>query len=475
MPPSLSPVSLNAFSPRCLWVRALLYGFLFGGSLLLAVPRSPYTGLLLLGIYLALFLGSAPRAYLVALGVGVTLYLLAGRRLAHALPDPVGFVSLLLPAAGVFLGGTLRRHFSPRLLTRVLLGALCLLFLIQGALSFPGSLTREPRAETYDYDPYFFLRVFYLEDAEHLSYYEAAGQAMIDDARFETPHANLAGWRTPVLTGLWSALFSSGGQIMVAFLLLSGAAMVGGYVLATRLSDRTTALVVPAMFAQYYLASLSTLHCLSYEVWAGFFALGAALLWYARRDKAGLACAFAAAAIREWFVSALIGGLACHLRGRRFREAALWGGALLLVLGIYALNLFLAWRYLEGAGVEATTGTAGRLGQGGPLFILYTLQFNAAFWVHEYVFPYLVFFLGLLGSAALIRRQEYFLPSLILVPLLFFLVTGSGHRPGDPYGMDVYYSGAFLPFLMIAACVAGEVFRRRSAAPAVVTSRQTGG
>jgi hypothetical protein len=76
------------------------------------------------------------------------------------------------------------------------------------------------------------------------------------------------------------------------------------------------------------------------------------------------------------------------------------------------------------------------------------------------VFSYLVFFLGLLGSAVLVARREYYLPSLILVPLVFFLFTGSGHRPGDPYGMDVYYSGAFLPFAMIATCAAGSLLER---------------
>lgn len=335
------------------------------------------------------------------------------------------------------------------------------MFLIQGALTYPTSLGREPRPETYDYDPYFFMQVFYLVDAHDMGFYEAYGQAVRDDARFDQPVSNLAGWRNPVLTRLWTILFDSGHQIIVAFFLIASLSMVAGFALATRLSDRTTALVVPAMFAEYYLASLKTLHFVAYEVWAGFFALGAVLLVYSRRDKAGLLFAVMAAAIREWFVSALIGGIVGHVQRRRWRDAAVWGAALVLVMGLYALNLWLAWRYLRTAGVEASPGAAGRLWQGGPLFILYTLQFNAVFYAHEYVVPYLIFFLGLVGCAALIRRREYYLPSLVLVPLLFFLFTGSGHQPGDPYGMDVYYSGAFLPFVMIAACCAGQILRPR--------------
>ena len=64
----------------------------------------------------------------------------------------------------------------------------------------------------------------------------------------------------------------------------------------------------------------------------------------------------------------------------------------------------------------------------------------------------------LVGCAALIRSRDYYLPTLVLVPLGFFMFTGSGHVPGDPYGMDVYYSIAFLPFAMIAACCAGQIF-----------------
>lgn len=82
-----------------------MYGFLFGGSVLLSAPVQPYAGLALLGIYVALFLRRAPRAYLVAAVLGVALYLLARRRVAHPIPDPVGVLTLLLAPAGVLVGG----------------------------------------------------------------------------------------------------------------------------------------------------------------------------------------------------------------------------------------------------------------------------------------------------------------------------------------------------------------------------------
>ncbi len=194
-------------------------------------------------------------------------------------------------------------------------------------------------------------------------------------------------------------------------------------------------------------------------MWAGFFAMAAATLFAYGLRLPALPFALGAAAIREWFVSALLAGTAALGQRRRWLAAGAWVAGLLAVLGYYAFNLWRAKQYLATQHVAPSTGTQGRLLQGGPLFVLYTLQFNARFYAHVYVVPYAVFFLGLAGAAALIRRRELYVPTLLLVPVLFFLLTGSGAKPGDPYGDDVYYSGAFLPFAMVAACCAGQLFR----------------
>ena len=150
------------------------------------------------------------------------------------------------------------------------------------------------------------------------------------------------------------------------------------------------------------------------------------------------------------------------------RWALVWAGGLVLVLVAYALNVWRAREYLLSMGVRPSSGQGGRVGGGGPLFVLYTLQFNARLYAHTYVVPYLAFFLGLAGCAALLRRRQPFVPVLVLVPLAFFMVVGSGHRPGDPYGMDVYYSGAFLPFTIIAATCAEQLLRSRRTGSATV-------
>ncbi len=442
-------------------VRATAYGFLFAAALLRVTPWPPFLSLLLLGIMIALLLPRTLYAGLLSLALGTVMFSLADTWYPGFFASGQHYLALLFAPGCTLATSALLRRIRLKHLAYGLMVILCVIFLIQGFQALP-SMDRqvggEPRAETYNYDPFFFLKTFYL--VEHgEGYYQAYGQAIADDARFTEPVANLAGWRTPALTGLWTLLFRSGHEIVVAFILVAAATLPLGYLTAARLSDPTTALVVPALLIPYYLAALASLHFLSYEIWASFFAIAALALVTLRRDKAGLALVIGAAAIREWFVSAFVGGIIGHVRHRHWRSAGLWSGALVLVLAFYAINIWHARDYLLSLGIHPSSGSEGRLGKGGPLFVLYTLQFNARFFAQVYVVPYLVFLFGLVGCAALIRRGETFLPSLVLVPVAFFLFTGSGLHPGDPYGMDVYYSGAFLPFAMIAACCAGQLFR----------------
>lgn len=448
-------------SGMSLW--AFVYGFLFAGGVLRVTPGAPYVGLLLSGLVVGLLVPDARRSGVVATTLGVAVVTLA--RIYH--PDlfvPAWSLTavLLAPAGALCASLVIAPRVALKYLSYALVVVLCALFLVQGFRAVPGLDRRiggEPRAETYNYDPYFFIKTFYLMEDHGEGYYQAYGQAVRDDARFSQPVSNLAGWRTPALTYLWMLLFGSSHGITVGFVVIAAAMLAVGYAIAVRVSDPATALVVPALLSAYFLAAMDSLHYLSYEVWASFFCLTAAALVTYGRNKTGLVFAVAAAAIREWFVSALIAGILDHLRKRRWRSAAVWAAGLLVVLAFFVFNVWNAREYLLSLGLRPTSGAAGRLGRGGPLFVLYTLQFNARFFVQEYAVPYLVFFLGLIGCAALVRRGELFLPSLVLMPVIFFLFAGSGHRPGDPYGMDVYYSGAFLPFSMIAACCARQLLR----------------
>lgn len=452
-------------------VRAAVYGFVFAGGLLLATPRAPWPTLVLVGVVVGLFLEHSPRwATILSLALGAGMYILAGRHLPHLAQSHVHLAGLALPLVGLAALRLARRLLSRRSVTLALAALVCLLF-VAGAAGYVAQVAvrvgPEPRAETYAYDPFFFVKTYYLVERHGMDFYQAYGLASIQDARFDKPISNLAGWRTPALTTLWTVLFDSSYQIIIGFIVFAAASMVLAYFTAARLADPVVALIVPALLSGYYVSALLSLHFLAYEVWAGFFALAAACLVTYGREPAGLVCALGAGIIREWYVSVLLAGIAHNLWRRRRGWALVWAGGLVLVLVVYALNVWRAREYLLSMGIQPSSGQGGRVGGGGPLFILYTLQFNARLYAHTYVVPYLAFFLGLAGCAALLRRGQPFVPTLVLVPLAFFLVVGSGHRPGDPYGMDVYYSGAFLPFSMIAAACADQLLRTRRTGNAI--------
>ena len=437
------------------------------GGLLRVTPWAPYLTFVLMGLAVGMLVRGPLWAGAVALVVGAGLFFLAG----HWYPaldsgDPSQLLTLLLPPAGALAVQLLLWARIPSVLVAAALAAaLCGLFAVQASTFIPTldrRLGGEPRAETYSYDPVFFMKTFYLVERHGEGYYQAYGQASREDARFTQPISNLAGWRTPALTWLWALLFRSSHDIVVGFIVAAAVSMLLGFALAARLADAAVAVVVPALLFPYYLAALDSLHFLSYEVWAACFAMAAAALVAYRLDKLGLVFGIAAGVIREWFVSVLLAGIVRHLWRRRWLHAGVWALGLAAVVAVYALNIARAREYLLSVGVNPASGTQGRLGNGGPLFVLYTLQFNARFYAQEYVVPYAAFFLGLVGCAALLRRGEPFVPTLVLVPVAFFMLSGSGHKPGDPYGMDVYYSGAFLPFSMVAACCAGQLFRRRA-------------
>jgi len=417
---------------------------------------------LLLGSFVLLATRHLWWAAAISTALGLWFSWIAAYTPPGLVPEHLNRAIVVLPVLGVLTAALLVRLVGMRTCAYGLAALICLLFVYRAAheVSFVhAKLGDEPRPLTYAYDPHFFIRTFYLVDTHALGYYEASGLASREDARYHQPTSNLAGWRTPALTWLWSLLFDSSVQIIWGFIVIAAGTMVLAYLLTARLADEVTALVVPALLCAYNLAAMYSLHFLAYEVWAAFFALGAAVLVTWRRDRAGLLFAMVAALIREWFISALLAGIAGHLLRRRPKAAALWALGLVVVAGLIALNVLRAREYLLAAGVEPTGGAGYRL-RGGPLFVLYTLQFNARFYAQTYVLPHLLLALGLVGCVPLLRRRETFVPGLILVPVALFMVTGFDYRPGDAYGMGVYYSGAFLPFAMISACCARQLCER---------------
>lgn len=448
--------------------RSVVITFLMAGALGAVFPGGPILAFALAG--LAAGLASAEYLHgVVSATVGAAI--VAVVMLAFPVPDVASGMVLAAvvaaPAAAAF-GVALRSRVAERVLVRAVLGVLIVVFLVS-ALGLADQLAPlfadEMPDESYGFDPVFFIKVFQLQE-RGVGFYDAYGQAFVSDNRFDQPTADLAGWRTPVTTTLWSLLLGGGDTLAYAFTVLAAAAMAGAWVLASKMADEVSALVAPALLMPYYLAALKDVWFPEFEFWAMFAVIGSAVLLTRKQTGAALGVAVLAGAMREWLISGVIAGGVHLIARKRWRQAIPWIVAGVGVVALYAVNAFLVRRYLLGMGLEPDLGATGRLGGGGPAFVLYTLEFCAGLFAHARVVPYAAFFLGLLGAAASIVRRQYYVPTLLLVPLAAFMVFGSGKVPGDPVGWNDYYNAAFMPVAFVLASVAWRALepRRRGAA-----------
>ena len=448
---------------------ALFCGLVATAALVRVAPWPPWGMILFLAVLTALVVRRTSWALIVTAVLGSAAFVFIGFVQSSVRERAIDYLAVPAALVVALIIGLLLRRVSFRHLSYSLVLLLCAAFMLQAvqqARPLEPVLSHEPKAKAYNYDPVFFMKTFWLVEKHGMGYYAAWGEASREDARFSQPTTNLVGWRTPVLTRLWTILFRSPTGILRGYILGATLALLLAYALAARLSDPATALLVPAVLAPFYLAAIPSYQYLSYETWGGFFAIAAALFMSYRLERAGLALSFGAAIIREWFVSAIVGGIVLQLWRRRWYAAGIWATALGLCFLVWGLNIWHARQYLLSVGIVPTLGASGRLGVGGPRFLLHTLWYNAQAYGLVHAVPLVVFVAGLAGVVALLRRKQPFVPSLILVPVVLFLITGSEKSPGGPLtGAD--YGGAFLPFLAVASCCLWDFFGRRRAQEAV--------
>ncbi|MDO8916267.1 MAG: hypothetical protein Q7W16_09325 [Coriobacteriia bacterium] len=448
------PARYEGDAARYRWIGAFVLGILFGGSLVLAVPGGAYVAWPITGLFIGLF--EERRAWSVGVAIAVGLVVAALQQWSPGgIPVDAAImwiVGPLLAAGGAFVGRWVGRVAGAKAGSWLIVATLALLFLIQaGAVAGPvvQRVGSEPRDEGYAFDPVFFVKVFYMTD-RGTDYYQAYGDAFRLDARFDAPPADVAGWRAPTVTAIWSALFDSGTGMLNGFIILCAASMVGAYFIGSRSSDPVSALVIPALMYPYYLYAVAELWFPEYEFWAGFVAIGAAALYVAGRERQALGAGFLAGAMREWLIASTLAGFADQLRRKEWKRLVPWGLAVVAVVAVYIVNMLLVRQYLVGVGLVPGLGAAGRAGAGGPGFVLYTLQFCSGLYAHPYAIPYTVFALALVGAVRRVMEGDWYLPVCFLAPVAAFLVFGSTMgRPGALQGWNDYYNAAFMPFAFI--------------------------
>lgn len=442
------------------YLKSVVLGILFIGATAKVALLCPHLAFFALGFFVSLTLGELLASVIISVGIsliGALLFQMEGIGLA-----PVLLFSLfpLVSLLGALAGHIMKKNYSRQNLVLFLLILILFNFLVQGFVvsrDLVSIASREPPAESYRFDPIFFLKVSYLMRGGE-GFYASFDQAFRADARFDQPYTTLTGWRSPVIFYIWSTLFPSGAGLVYAFILLALLSILASYYVAREISDEASALVTPALLGAYFLFALPSWWFLELEFWAVFIAIFSAFFFSQKKKKLSLGLAILSGSIREWLVSSVFAGLFCELREKKWKKALPWLLSFLLLVLFYLVNAMLVARYLQSVGLKMSLGTEGRLGSGGIGFILYTLQFCSRFFLGPGFIPYLAFFLALAVAIYLLKNGDYYLPSLLLFPLLFFLFIGSGKGLGDPPGWNDYYNASFMPFVFILAPAFWKLF-----------------
>lgn len=431
---------------------------LAGSGLWRVAPLEAYGAAIGIGLLSGAFPHRAKVAVslgLAVLGTAVVAILDANILLVPASVTPQQIAGMLLLSGFVaFVTTFVRDHGVTREHIAWLVLAVVVLTLIYRGSDLiqqmgPG-VNVEPPAEGYAFDPVLFQKTFYLME-DGADYYEAFGESFVQDSRFDAPTRDLAGWRSPTTYWLWSFFADRWSTIMYAFVWLSAASLVGAYYVSRGAFKDVVAAVVPAtLLCPYYTFALARWWFPELEFWAAFAALASAVAIYSKRERLSIAFALLAGSMREWLLSALIAGASQRLILRKWKAALYWGMGCALVVGGYLVNASLVRRYLISVGVDPQVGTGGRVGGGGPGFILYTARFCGDAMAHPLFVPWL----ALAGAIAVsglmaLRGRNLYMPMMLLTPLAAFLVFGSGMGPMAQTGWNDYYGAVYLPFVFI--------------------------
>jgi|Deesub1362A_J573_1020465.scaffolds.fasta_scaffold00813_15 hypothetical protein len=446
-----------------LWLsslKAFVLGVLFIGATGRVMVFYSQIAFFVLGVFVALFLSKIAFSGPIAIAVSFLSGFLIQ---AQGLNIPFITLFFLFPAfafLGAFVGDILKGSFNRKHIALILLVLICFNFLIQSFVvskRITVDASKEPPAEGYSFDPIFFLKVYYLMKGGE-GFYKAFDRGFREDSRFDKPYTTVSGWRSPVLFWVWSKLFSNGSDIVYAFIFLSFVSLIVAYLLAEKASDEVSALVTSALLATYLLYAIPSWWFLELEFWATFIAIFSAYFFYTEKEKVSWGLALFSGLIREWLVSNVLAGVVEKVSKKEWKKAISWNILFIFIAGFYIVNSILVANYLRSVGFEPGVGLKNRIGGGGVDFILYTLQFCSQFFLSPQVIPYLAFGFALLGAIALIKNKDYFLPSLLLLPLMAFLFIGSGKGLGDPPGWNDYYNASFMPFAFIVAPAFWKVF-----------------
>ena len=390
----------------------------------------------------------AAAAFMVVLGAafaGAVAYVLAKARDARRAEWAVAVLLVAAIVGGMWLSTTLanRGQFSA------------------GSVPLNQILSVRPELGNTPQDYEYYLRLFY-DVHDHQPYYESVAKIWLaDSAGGNSLPIGVTSYRMPTIFYLWLLLPRDGAAIPWAFLVFATVAVASGFSIGAQLSRPSVAVLGALTVAVAYLLLATSPWVTFVDGWAVALALAGTALFIAsicRESRrllwAAVAAFFAGAVLRELMIYPMILAAATALmvpKGQRWRAARPW----LVALGAFVL-VYAAHVMAVAGRVSPTTGYSRWL-SGGVSHLLATVQFFAPYFGgRPWLMPVLVV-TGIIGAILVRGRQvrlSTFLASVVIAPLVAFLVFGNGGEELSTGAVSGYWGILVVPFAMALAPVA---------------------
>lgn len=299
----------------------------------------------------------------------------------------------------------------------------------------------EPPAEGYAFDPVLIIKTFYLmKNGE--DYYPAFRRAFVEDSRFNDEQApnTLPQYRQPTLYLLWAWLLPKGEYIVYLFWFLSTLAMAASWLLVRRFADEIFGLIGAAFTGSYLLPGATSLWFAQAEYWGAFPALFSVTALAYEQEALAAFFAFLAAAIREWFALALLGGLVIAVVRRRWRPVVYWAVAFGAWVVEYFAHYLNAKPYLTHS---VGSSAAAWLNKMNLSYLNGTVQFGASTLPLAPVLGWLAIACAAAGALLTIKDKMatgYYIAAAVMLPTMAFLFAAG---PMNDYWGPIIMTTAF--------------------------------
>lgn len=424
----------------------ILAGFLVFNSLVRTAALLPdILTALITGVFMGLFFKDLKRAAIAGFLVGSI-----GSFIFEFSPTSAAFIGLpnsivfffqgLIVMLGSILSKTIQTKVTKKLIIFFLMVFILMNFAINATVLNSKILqvaSYEPPAEKYAFDGALYLKIFYLMKKGN-GFYSSFAQAFDQDYRMSGYPPVVFGWRLPTIFYIWSLLLpANGAYLNLAFTVSSLVCLIAVYLVVKKFVEASLALIAPFLLAPYLLYGVKTWWFPFPEYWGMFFVV-LCLVFYCY-DKQILSIIFAllAVLVKELFLFLPVAGLLAGFYLRDRRRILLWCIPLIGFMFQFSFHYYAVKPYLQPTPFDISAWT-----HGGWNYFKMTAIFGMAPFARGIIMRWVFLLMATLGVTQLPKKERLFFGGLLLLPILAFLLVGTGKWGG-------YWGIIYMPFALI--------------------------